>query len=359
MREFLKQWYCEKGPSWCAVQLREPYENVKQIAHVMGLNYRLARQERIRKYLSENLIANGWKQATLDLGLSDGKVRQWAKNFGIAEPPDDRGSKPTELSEDQRKVILEMYPHDSSNIIAASMGLTNDIVIGFLQRSGKYVGAERRSDKAVDKSRFEWSNDFAYVLGYMYADGSVGEYPRSDSDGRRKRKLTTSSITSKDEHILWDIRERMGWKAKPFSFIKRKSKNSTELGKYWHIATSCRWVFNRLVKCGLKPRKSFDGMEIPNVPEKYLRHFVRGFFDGDGSRHRDSGYISFGCTDERFMVWLRDVVVGVVGGQIPKMSIADNATAFYSFVVCSDRADKLSDWMSPGDRDLRLHRKWA
>lgn len=324
---------------------------VKQTAHTMGLNYRKAKQDRIRIHLSERLVEDGWKKVATDLGLSEGRVRLWAAKLGIKGPPDGRGAKPTELSKEQMSMILEQYPLKSTNVIADSMGLTNDIIIGFLKRMEKYLGFERRADLVVDKKRFEWSSDLAYVLGYMYADGSIGEYSKLDCDGREKRKLPTSSITSKDEHILWDIRDRMGWNAKPCSFEKDGET-------YWHIATSCCWVFNQWVKLGIKPRKSFEGMVIPNISEKFLPHFIRGFFDGDGSKNKDGYSVKFGCTDEKFMEWLRDIVMGVIGGSIPKMTIANNITKFYSFVVYADRARILLDWMSPGESDLRLHRKW-
>lgn len=351
MKEFLQKWYEAKGPIWCSEQLKKSHGIIRQTAHMMGLNYRKAKQDRIRIHLSERLLVDGWKKVEMDLGLSEGTAYLWAKKLGIKGPSDARGAKPAELSEDQRRAILEQYPLKSTDVIADSTGLTNDIVIGFLQRNGRYIGFDRRVDVVIDKSRFEWSNDLAYVLGYMYADGSVGEYPKSDCDGRRKRKLATSSITSKDEHILWDIRERMGWKAKPCSFDRNGET-------YWHIATSCRWVFNQWVKLGVKPRKSFEGMEIPKVPDSLLQHFIRGFFDGDGSKRKDDYVVKFGCTDELFMMWFRNIVIDVVGGKAPKMSVAHNATEFYSFVVCADRAKKLLEWMKPGDGDLRLHRKW-
>jgi len=351
MKEFLQKWYEKNGPGWCSEQLGKSQGVVRQMAHTMGLNYRRARQDRIRTHLSERLLKDGWSKVAEDLGLSDGKARRWAKKFGMDEPPDDRGAKPTELSEDQRDEVLGQYPLKSTNVIARSMGLTNDIVIGFLQRSGRYVGFDRRAAVVINKSRFGWSCDFAYVLGYMYADGSVGEYAKVDSDGRKKRKLTTSSITSKDEHILWDIRERMGWKAKPCSFEKDGET-------YWHVATSCRWAFDEWCKFGVKPRKSFDGMERPKVPDEFLSHFVRGFFDGDGSKKQDGYCVWFGCTGKDFMEWLRNVVIEVVGGKIPKMTVTRNATNFYSFSVYADRAKRLLEWMRPGVVDLRLHRKW-
>lgn len=37
-----------------------------------------------------------------------------------------------------------------------------------------------------------------------------------------------------------------------------------------------------LMKFGMRPNKSLN-LEFPDVPRKYLRDFIRGIFDGDGS----------------------------------------------------------------------------
>jgi intein-encoded DNA endonuclease-like protein len=41
-------------------------------------------------------------------------------------------------------------------------------------------------------------------------------------------------------------------------------------------------MFEDLLKLGMTPQKSRT-LEFPDVPTKYLRHFVRGYFDGDGN----------------------------------------------------------------------------
>lgn len=358
MKKFLKKWYCEKGPVWCSEQLGKKSGNVQQMAHKLGLNYRKARQERIRGYLLERLLSDGWRRAAEGLGLSEGKVRLWAKKFGVEGPPDDRGAKPIELTKEQERMVLEGYPVKSPWLIAKEIGLGGETVKGFLERRGLYQGYGRRVSWSVDRDFFRWSNDFAYVFGYMCADGSVGEYSVKDKDGRGRRKLAYCSITSKDEGVLRDIGKRMGLRSKPYSYVKVKNRKTGEKGKYWCLRTSCRWVFDRWIEYGLKPRKSYVGIGVPNVPEEFLKHFVRGFFDGDGSKSKNGYSVSFGCTDEKFMDWLRNIVVRVVGGNVPKMSVLDNPTIFFSFVVCADRAKKLLKWMEPGESDLRLERKW-
>jgi intein/homing endonuclease len=41
-------------------------------------------------------------------------------------------------------------------------------------------------------------------------------------------------------------------------------------------------IYNDLLKFGLTPNKSLT-LQFPDVPKEYVRHFVRGCWDGDGS----------------------------------------------------------------------------
>jgi intein-encoded DNA endonuclease-like protein len=41
-------------------------------------------------------------------------------------------------------------------------------------------------------------------------------------------------------------------------------------------------LYNELLKYGLTPNKSLT-LQFPDVPREYVRHFIRGCWDGDGS----------------------------------------------------------------------------
>ena len=50
---------------------------------------------------------------------------------------------------------------------------------------------------------------------------------------------------------------------------------------------------------GINPCKSFN-IEFPYVPEEYLHHFVRGYFDGDG--HVNSINISLALLEDHIIL---------------------------------------------------------
>ena len=75
---------------------------------------------------------------------------------------------------------------------------------------------------------------------------------------------------------------------------KRKSDNS------YKLEIGCKEIYNNIIKLGGCERKSLVA-EFPDVPDEYLRHFIRGYFDGDGgvSYNKINKYliVSFTGTD--------------------------------------------------------------
>lgn len=49
---------------------------------------------------------------------------------------------------------------------------------------------------------------------------------------------------------------------------------------YW-IQIGCRDIYEDIARLGLTPKKELR-LNIPDVPCEHFRHFLRGYFDGDG-----------------------------------------------------------------------------
>ena len=117
----------------------------------------------------------------------------------------------------------------------------------------------------------------AYVLGFMFADGSLVD---SDSSSRTYYLC----FDNNDFYVLNAIREAMKSNHKiyhkPPRFIKfRTKKYRSKAGYVLRIGN--KKMYHDLLKLGMKHRKSLD-MTLPEVPDQYFPHFLRGYFDGDG-----------------------------------------------------------------------------
>ena len=114
-----------------------------------------------------------------------------------------------------------------------------------------------------------WSNDMAYILGFIVTDGCLAEH---------KNGYHGLNITNKNRDILKKILTIMDSNHK----ISVKSRGGIPKLKYFQMQIRDRTIYADLLNLGLTPRKS-KIVRMPNVPSEFLGDFIRGCFDGDGS----------------------------------------------------------------------------
>jgi len=124
----------------------------------------------------------------------------------------------------------------------------------------KFEGKQRKN---FDEAFFaQWSNEMAWVLGLLFTDGCL----------HNSRATKGVSFAQKDLGLLKKVLNLLQCDAKiykPSNHVPGFSLNSDQL-------------YEQLISLGLTPRKSLT-MQFPDVPEPYVRHFIRGCWDGDGS----------------------------------------------------------------------------
>jgi len=110
------------------------------------------------------------------------------------------------------------------------------------------------------------TEDRAYFLGLIYSDGSIV------NDKKIKRYQLALKLHTKDKHILNDFIKCVNGE---MEIWKHKQREMVE------IKLSGKKLINDLENLGLHQNKTFT-LEYPNIDEKLERHFLRGYFDGDG-----------------------------------------------------------------------------
>lgn len=129
---------------------------------------------------------------------------------------------------------------------------------------------------SVDEKFFEkWSAEMAYVLGYLYADGSMEDAPYL-----RGKYIRVSSI---DKSSIIMIRELLKSK---HTIVVRRQEGPRHAQYLLRIGS--HKIYNDLIKLGLYPNKSLT-IKLPYIPSNYFAHFLRGYFDGDGCVFLETG----------------------------------------------------------------------
>lgn len=113
----------------------------------------------------------------------------------------------------------------------------------------------------------------AYFLGLIYADGSL-----VSSNSYLKVVIT---LQEQDGYILTTIRDSLF----PFAnvtFYDIKHKYPNWSNRYVLSLGGQKFCEN-LMKIGLIRNKTTIEYSLPNIPENMYQHFIRGYFDGDGT----------------------------------------------------------------------------
>lgn len=119
----------------------------------------------------------------------------------------------------------------------------------------------------------------AYWLGFIAADGSV---VKSSEYNSYRLYINLSHV---DEGHLEKFRNAVG-----ASDVKFQKYTSTKGFSNSNGTTTSRIVLNSfkmckdLAKYNIHQRKSYD-IEMPNIDNNLIPHYLRGLFDGDGSYH--------------------------------------------------------------------------
>jgi hypothetical protein len=189
------------------------------------------------------------------------------------------------LNDDDCEKIIKMFNEGvNKNLLSKEFGVSHPTISNIIKRNLK--PRERGNKKyIVDEEYFSTidTEDKAYWLGFLYADGYVLE----------KNKTLIAGITLKDlDHI-----EKFKSDIKSTHLIKNaKTKNNYSFNIY-------NTNFSRhLVNQGCIPRKSFK-IEFPKLKDTLENHFIRGYFDGDGSVSATDKtlQLTICCASEKFL----------------------------------------------------------
>lgn len=160
--------------------------------------------------------------------------------------------------------IIELYISGSPiREIMSEFNVSRGLVDRVLKK-GNIQTRSRRDYTLFDTTFFDKidSQEKAYALGFLYADGC--------------NRKTDISLVLQD---------------KDFNHLKEISKLFKFKGNFYHtnhsttgFSLSSRDFCNKCSKLGMTPAKSLT-LTFPNesiVPKELQRHFIRGYFDGDG-----------------------------------------------------------------------------
>lgn len=194
------------------------------------------------------------------------------------------------------------------------------------------IGSWKRKYDITENYFKTWSNNMAYILGFIAADGAI---PKENQ---------CVSISQKESYILEDIKKEL--KTNQPLYQNKKT------GVYM-LNINSKTIKDDLMNIhGIRPCKSFN-IEFPFVPEEYLHHFVRGYFDGDGHVNSHKYFVSFVGGSYNFMNSFKDILEN----NKFQLSFVDKEKQYRIYLSGKNNVNKFSQWIYK-NKGLHLKRKY-
>lgn len=197
----------------------------------------------------------------------------------------------------------------------------------------------------------------AYWLGFIYADGSITKkvYEKGSYTYRLRMELMFE-----DKYILEQMALDLKSDLKPKEYYNDTSHfegyNKPKHTAY--IMFSSKKMGEDLVKLGVVPNKTFILKSLPNIPDNLMKHFIRGYFDGDGSVYltKDNTIKTAFYGTHDFINSIQDFLIKELG--LTKKKITDQKEANVSFIgMAKQESEKLYHYMYD-EATIFLNRKY-
>lgn len=179
------------------------------------------------------------------------------------------------FNDEQIQQIVEDYQNGKSmRQIERDYNVARQSVANYLEE--KQIKTTKGNHYRKYKHQYDFFENInieekAYWLGFMFADGYIVDY--SKKYGEDKFGIT---LHSKDKKTLEQFKKSI----KSTNPITDVSSNGRQLHR---IIMSSQKTVDDLISHGCVKQKSLILKPPIGVPQELVHHFIRGYFDGDGS----------------------------------------------------------------------------
>jgi hypothetical protein len=204
---------------------------------------------------------------------------------------------PRNFTDAEEEQIAKIYKTGhSAKAIMRAYGLSHHISIcAALRRQGvkQRPAPERNRLYALNSHVFDVINNeqAAYWWGFLYADGGVC-----------KRTLSVH-VKESDKPQLQLLRQFLQSEAPIKEQVQRLNGYSKSYTRFI-IDFTDRHLARQLRELGITPNRPNPRKALQYLPPNLVHHWIRGYFDGDGSA-RKSASIAF-CGSRKLLIWLRE-----------------------------------------------------
>lgn len=216
-----------------------------------------------------------------------------------------------------------------------------------IKQGGPRKNSGRKFKYSFNENYFEKIDSFdkAYWLGFIAADGYITKSTNGQNvlgiNLGEKEPLEKFKFCINSDH--------------PINLYNSTNPYNDTISNAFRIILVSNKTVNDIEKLGIVERKSLILKFPVNISKEYISHYIRGYFDGDGSIYKiKNKYYCEILGTEDFLKGLSDQLLDVNIIQFPEKC---NKTSIWRLRFSSSQVFKLYNYMYKDCKDIYLSRK--
>lgn len=316
--QYLSTWYGEIGAQEIANKLGRSKSVVYARATRLGLKGRvISWTDQEVSFLKKNYVNVGARESARKLHRTIQAVHAKARELDCGHP---KIGPRNDWPKEEIEFLKNNYQRLSWEELQSSLNRTKSSIL----HQAQAIGIRRY----IEPCPFfeEWTEKSAYAIGFFAADGWVT---------KRSSNSIRIGFSQKEPDIIYALKDAIG--------SGRISQKSNGMYEYYVQSVA---AYERLCEIfGHDVHRKAKTLRWPNIPEGYIRHFIRGAVDGDGSlfmRKEGLWGFAYSTSSEEFIRSLCDVVFDSTG---IKLGVGNNKLGVYHARCVGIKAICLADWL--------------
>lgn len=275
--DFLKEHYMTMTNTEIAKQLNRSFNSISAILDKLGLVREKTWTLEEEDYLKQHFMEFTHEEIGKYLHRTAGAVT--AKCFELS-----LYKKELPWTDDEIDYVRQHYMEMSKKEISEVLNRTENAIGLQASRIGM-----KKSPYYCDYHYFDIINteEKAYWLGFLTADGWISKNKNSNSCaiGIELQYGDKEHLKNFNKSLSGNYKITDRWRKCPISTTDKVNHTCC-------IRIYSQIMYDSLINLGFSNDKSYS-VCIPNIPKNLMRHYIRGYFDGDGC---------FTCTNRSFRV---------------------------------------------------------
>ena len=348
--DFLKEHYNnDMLPSEIANTLKRSVSSIKSKAFAIGLADNVEWTQEQINYLIDNYCYKTNEEIGKKIGRSGKAVSYKAFELSLSINEN--------WSDDELNIIKTNYLNKTINELQQLLpGKTKGDILACCHKLGL-----TRTKKTCTRDFFNVidTEEKAYWLGFIFADGYISYSEKNMKKGQLATTYCTGiKLQWSDRDHLKKFNKSINGNYKVFKEISHPDgfrKKTTEAAK---ILVYSQQMYNDLNK--YFDRDKTYTAKFPDIPDNLMRHFIRGYFDGDGCLSLIDGkiYVKFLGASKEFHEGLKNVLEknNFIFNSSSKIN-SYGTEMYYILINRNSEKIKFLDWIYQ-DCNIYLDRKY-